>query len=217
MAAATCRNLPELVEACVRSNDQVAQEALVKEILPMIVGVAARSASHWGRVAPELVEDLTQDSLLKLCRNEFAILRRMLDKPELTIRAFIKAVVVNLVHDHFRSERSEKRRPPAGFLPDEVTGLDLGNTAAADALERNLLLDEINRILTIKLSGPSGARDRRVFWLHHRHGITAKALSLIPGIGLSEKGVESALFRMTVLIKEELSESKGISVQGASL
>jgi len=157
------------------------------------------------------VEDLTQEAFLKLCKDRFAILRKIESQPEEVILAFIRVTVANLVHDHFRAERSAKRFPTGGFLTSETLDCWLGETRTMKSTERELLLAEIDRVLLQKLPRESAGRDRRVFWFHHRHGMTAKAIASIPGIGLSEKGVESVLFRLGVLVKEELTAAKGIA------
>jgi DNA-directed RNA polymerase specialized sigma24 family protein len=202
--------LPDLLARCLRSGDDNAWQAWVEYLQPLIAGVAARSALRWGSVQPDVVQDLTQEAFLKLCKNRFAILRKMEGQPEEMIVAFIRVTVAHLVHDHFRAERSAKRFPAGGFLTTDALDNWLGETRTMSRTERELLLGEIDKLLKEKLTGPSAGRDRQVFWFHHRHGMTAKAISSIPAIRLSEKGVESVLFRLGVLVKEELAAGKGI-------
>lgn len=198
-------NFSGLLDRCLTIGDESAWRAFVGFLQPQIAGVAARSALRWGPVRPETVEDLTQDAFAKLCENRFAILRRVEDKTDEAILAFIKVTVANLVHDRFRAERSGKRFPRAGFLAPEALDHWLGQTETIDTMDRDLLLAQVDRILERKLSGNTSARDRQVFWLHHRSGMTAKAIASIPAIGLSEKGVESLLFRLGAAVKEEFS------------
>jgi RNA polymerase sigma-70 factor, ECF subfamily len=49
-------------------------------------------------------------------------------------------------------------------------------------------------------------RDRTIFWLYYRQGMTAKEITGLPGIGLSLKGVESALHRLVKLVRDHLVE-----------
>lgn len=203
----------DLLGRCLKIGDDSAWRASVEYLQPLIAGVAARSALRWGPIRAELVEDLTQEAFLKFCKNGFAILRKIEDQPEEMILAFIRVTVANLVHDHFRAERSAKRFPSGGFLTTDTLDAWLGETRTINSTERGLLLSEIDKLLRQKLSGASSARDRRVFWFHHRHGMTAKAISSIPAIGLSEKGVESVLFRLGVVVKEELAGAKGIGAR----
>lgn len=187
--------------------------ALVECLQPTLAGVVARCALRWGSVTPELIEDLTQEAFLKLCRDGFAILQHVLGQPEEMVLGFMKVTAANLVHDRFRAERSAKRHPPAGFLTVELLDDVFGETSSAAAVERELLLSEIDRFLAPSLPSPAAERDRTVFWLHHRHGMTAKAISQLPPIGLSEKGVESLLFRLNARVREKMVDRKGISAR----
>ena len=47
-------------------------------------------------------------------------------------------------------------------------------------------------------------RDRRIFWLYYRAGLKPAVIARMPGIGLSVKGVESAVFRLTKLVRTVL-------------
>jgi hypothetical protein len=46
---------------------------------------------------------------------------------------------------------------------------------------------------------------RQIFWLHYRQGMTAKEIAGLAYLGLSEKGVESVLFRLVRLVREEFA------------
>ena len=205
------RSLRDLVLQCIQRGDARDWEALVAHLQPLVSVVIIRSASRWGETRREQVEDLTQEAFFKICRDRCAILRQLQEKPEAAIVAFIKITVSNLVHDHFRSARSGKRHPAAGLLSTESLDQWAGETKTVDRLQRELLLSEIDKIVTHKLRGATASRDRAIFWLYHRQGMTAKAISSIPAIGLSDKGVESTLYRMNALVKEEMLAAKGIS------
>ena len=47
-------------------------------------------------------------------------------------------------------------------------------------------------------------RNRAIFWLHHRDGMTAEAIASITWIDLNTKGVETAIRRMTHLIQSHI-------------
>lgn len=51
-------------------------------------------------------------------------------------------------------------------------------------------------------------RDRAVFWFYYRQGLTAEEIAALPTIGLSAKGVESALRRITTWLRKELEARK---------
>src|SRR5687768_9077057 len=122
------------------AGDETVWRELVEYLQPQIAGVIARSASRWGPVRSDLVEDLTQEAFLKLCKDRFALLRRIERHAEGAMLAFIKVTVANLVHDYFRAARSAKQFPRGGFLPSEMLDEWLGETRTIDAMERELLL-----------------------------------------------------------------------------
>jgi DNA-directed RNA polymerase specialized sigma24 family protein len=48
-------------------------------------------------------------------------------------------------------------------------------------------------------------RDRTIFWLHYRQGLTATQIAAIPTLNLTVKGVESTLWRLKELVKHRMS------------
>jgi RNA polymerase sigma factor (sigma-70 family) len=205
-----------LIDLCLNTEAPDHWRSFVDETMPFIAGVVARSALRWGQTSREAIEDLTQETFLKLCKDNYKLLRRLSECTEENVRGYLKVAVTNLVHDHFRAERAESRYPDAGFLSGEILDDVLGDNHAVSRLERQLQLDEIDRVLTKELTGETAARDRRIFWLCHRSGMTARAIASIPGIGLTDKGVESTLHRVGVLLKTQFAMRKGIHAKGAS-
>ena len=198
------RCLSDLLRLCLVEGRADAWDMLVKYLQPEIVGVVARRAGRYGTVPADCVQNLTQNAYLKLCEEGLNLLRRIDGLEEEHALAYVKRAVKNLVDDHFRSEGSQTRYPPSGFADPEA--LDTASdTAPAEEIERRILIHEIDRILCSLLSQKTAARDRAIFWLRHRHGMTARAIAAIPGIGLSEDGVETLLRRIVLLLKKAIS------------
>jgi len=65
-------------------------------------------------------------------------------------------------------------------------------------------LREIDEIVGKLYIGQILVRNRAIFWLHNRDGMTAQAIASIPWIGLNTKGVETALRRMTQMIQSHI-------------
>jgi hypothetical protein len=72
------------------------------------------------------------------------------------------------------------------------------------AMERLVLLRQIGECLAMCSAGADQDRDRLVFWLYYRHGMSARAISSLPTIQLTAKGVESAILRLTRLVREQI-------------
>jgi RNA polymerase sigma-70 factor (ECF subfamily) len=43
-----------------------------------------------------------------------------------------------------------------------------------------------------------------IFWLYYQQGMSAKTIASLPAVGLTAKGVESAIFRLTRQVREAL-------------
>ena len=71
-------------------------------------------------------------------------------------------------------------------------------------MERGVLLKEIDRCLETCLEGPDQERDRLIFWLYYQQGLSANAIAALPTVGLTAKGVESSIFRLTRLVREQI-------------
>jgi RNA polymerase sigma-70 factor (ECF subfamily) len=70
-----------------------------------------------------------------------------------------------------------------------------------------VLIQEITRHLDLCMAGPDFERNRRIFWLHYRAGLSARAIADLPGICLSPKGVESILMRLTKDLRQRMAGS----------
>ena len=66
-----------------------------------------------------------------------------------------------------------------------------------------ILLSEIDEHLKRYLVGPDRERDRMIFWLYFRQGMSAKEIGSLP-IGLSAKGVGSVIERLKRGIREQI-------------
>jgi len=176
----------------------------------MIAGVALRTARHWGEVSPQIVDDLVQETYLKLCCDSCRLLREFESRHPDAIYGFLKVVTANVVHDHFKAVRATKRGAGKEGEPlDRVQDTSVPRRAgSADAVEREVLLKEIDACLCERELGPRGARDRAIFWLYYRQGLTARAIATLPWIGLTTKGVESTILRLTNAVRNYLFHSR---------
>jgi len=197
----------ELLQLCLESGDEAAWEEFVRRFEPTISGVVVKSIRRWTIPSPSLVDDLVQETYLKLCAGNFMALRKFVSQHENALFGFLKVVASNVVQDHFRSSYSKKRgsgREEEDF--EEVKPSAVPVSAFADHAERAILITEVRQCLERQADEPNFARDCTIFWLYYRQGLTAKAISELPSIGLSVKGVESTLLRLTRILREQLAE-----------
>jgi RNA polymerase sigma-70 factor (ECF subfamily) len=197
----------ELLRACLTTGNESLWNEFVRTFQPMIASVIIKTLRRWGQPDATLVDDLVQETYLKLCGNNFRALREIQSDHENAIFGFIKVVASNVVQDHYRKSLSQKRGSGKGEEDLELAHA----TAASDSsfserVEKKAQLVEIDQCLKAYAAEPNFERDYAIFWLFHRQGLTAKEISELPTIELSVKGVESTLLRLARLVRSKLKE-----------
>jgi RNA polymerase sigma-70 factor (ECF subfamily) len=165
----------------------------------------SRTASRFGDWSPQLVDDLVQDTFLRLCANRCRVLREFQPRAEESIFGLLKTIAFTVTHDHFRvsmaAMRGSGRKEASldGYVENTVAGRD-----GLPEVEREILLGQVEDCL----AGPPpvAARDREIFWLYYRQGMTARAIAAIEHLGLTAKGVESVIQRLTSYVRERFGE-----------
>jgi RNA polymerase sigma-70 factor, ECF subfamily len=202
--------IEELVRRCASSRSPEAWEEFVRRFHRLIATVIFRTASRLGDSSKQTVDDLIQETYLKLCRDNFRVLRGFEQKHPDAFTGYIKVMTANVVRDHFKSFHTKKRG--SGQLEqiadDSIPAAGDGSTGSPISIERAVLIKEITHHLDICLAGPDEERNRQIFWLHYHAGLSARAIADLPGIGLTTKGVESVITRVTRDLRERMAEPK---------
>lgn len=210
----------ELVAACKKTDDALAWEEFVRRFHHLIATVVLRVARRWNVSSPSILDDLIQETYLKLCADNFRILRNFQSAHPNAFYGYLKVVTGNLVHDHFKAAHSSKRG--SGTVQVEADSSieshsdSRGTGSSISSAERAVLLREVNDALSRVAAGPHLQRDRKVFLLYYRVGLSANAIAALPSIGLSTKGVESSILRLTRLLRNEIGKVRpktGTSMQ----
>jgi RNA polymerase sigma-70 factor (ECF subfamily) len=154
-----------------------------------------------------VVEDLVQVTYLKLWEDNCRILRDFaLQNPE-GILGYLKKVAANITHDYFRHDRSQS----AGGSQTHVSTSDIDVEAgkevhgSQDKMAFHILLNQIDEHLKEHLTGADQERDRTIFWLYFRQGMSTKEIGSLPTIGLSPKGAGSVIERLKRCIRERIT------------
>ncbi|HEY2391487.1 MAG TPA: sigma-70 family RNA polymerase sigma factor [Candidatus Angelobacter sp.] len=200
---------PQLIAGCL-SMDKIAWEEFVRRYRPLIARVIFRSVHRIGNTSPALVEDLVQDVFLKLLNNNFYILKNFETEQGPALSGFLKIVATNVADGYCRTVMADARgawTSEEQFLKNPGTELNshLEAVDSSSTTEREILIEEINRQLQTYSQDPNFERDRKIFWLYYREGLSAQAISSLPGLGLTKKGIESILFGMTQKIRQRLA------------
>jgi RNA polymerase sigma-70 factor, ECF subfamily len=202
-------SIEELVRRCSASREPDAWEEFVRRFHRLIAAVVLRTASRLGDCSTQAVDDLIQETYLKLCSDRFRLLRQFDQRHPDAFLGFVRVVAANVVRDHFKSLHSIKR----GAKHTENISEDLFPIAAEEsagspkAIQRTVLIHEIERHLAVSVSGPDEDRNARIFWLYYRTGLSAAAIATLPGIGLTTKGVESLILRITRELRSRMVDS----------
>lgn len=195
----------EVIRACVETGDTASWEEFVRRFHPLIAGTVARTARRFGEVSPQLIDDLVQETYLKICSKRCRILREFKPRGTDSVFGLLKTVARSVAQDHFRHRLAGTRWPGKPELPLEaaVERAEASRGGLPPA-ERQTLLGQIDRYLRSGLA--TIERDRWIFWLYYRQGLTGREIATIPGIGLTQKGVESAIQRLTSQVRAWLVE-----------
>ena len=198
-----------LARICAYSAQAPEWEQFVREVTPVVALAARRVSTVWGDASEATISEIVQEVFLKLCEDERRILREFDDRGNDSFLKLLRMITASVGTDHFRRIRAEKRggRSQSVSLEPHFPAEDVSDNRATAAVEWPSLIAQLDGLLMLYPKTVT-ARDRNLFWLYYRQGLTAQAISRIPAIGLSAKGVESALLRLTRLLRETIVNGK---------
>jgi len=198
--------LIDIVFLCAGPCDEEAWNEFVSRVTRPLSLTIMRTASMWDKPSRALVEDLMQATYLKLWQGgrnlllEFAI-----DRPE-AIMGYLKRIAANATHDYFKHRCSQS----SGGENWHVSTIDVDPEARREAhgssedIARKIFLSEIDEHLKRCLTGPDQERDRMIFWLYFRQGMSTREIASLTGIGLGTKGVGSVIERLKRSVREQI-------------
>jgi RNA polymerase sigma-70 factor (ECF subfamily) len=203
----------DLAKACARSADAAEWAEFVARCMPLASLVALRVSRMWtSDPSPAMVDDIVQEVFLKLCEQERRILRDFEPRGEDSFFGLLRIVAGSVANDYFRRTHSTKRggKVVTISLTDEEAQSPTGGARSAERIEQSALYAQLDEKLR---SAPEsvGERDRALFWLYYRQGYTAEEIARLSAAGLTAKGVESALRRVTVWLRDEVGGKKPVA------
>jgi RNA polymerase sigma-70 factor (ECF subfamily) len=200
----------DLAKACAHSADAAEWEEFLRRCTPLASLVALRVSRMWVSAAsPATVEDIVQEVFLKLCEQERRILRDFEPRGEDSFLGLLRMVSASVANDYFRRQYSEKRGGKVVTMPlvEEAASMPAASDHQPAQMQRSVLHAQLDQKLR---SAPEviGERDRALFWLYYRQGLTAEEIARLSGAGLTAKGVESALRRVAKWLRGEVERRK---------
>jgi RNA polymerase sigma-70 factor (ECF subfamily) len=199
-------SLQDVVSLCAGPCDDEAWEEFVSRVGKPISLMIMRTASLWGEPSRSLVEDLIQVTYLKLWEGGCRLLREFaIQRPE-AIMGYLKKTAANATHDYFKHGRSQSSGGEHFHVSTDDVDPEAGKQVhgSEEKIEFGVFLEEIDEQLSRCLTGPDAERDRMIFWLYFRQGMSTKEIASLPGAALGAKGVGSVIERLKHGIREQI-------------
>lgn len=198
----------ELVSGCIAGKGPEYWQEFVERTRAVVGATIYRVAQRWGECRTEVFEDLFQETYFHLLQDQCKILQDFQARcgTEESIFGFLKVVAANLTHDHFRAQHAKKRDVDCTMTTEHVsTEIASAILGTVVDIERTIMLREIDEFLDKIITTKDATKQKAVFWLYYKQGMTASAIAALPHIDLSTKGVESLIFRLTGVLRKHLS------------
>jgi RNA polymerase sigma factor (sigma-70 family) len=197
-------SIQELLQLCLATQDAALWQEFVCRVQPLISKVVGRTVRRcrWRPPDPALVDDLIQDTFMKLFANDYRALREFQFEDENRFFGFIKTVASHVVQDYIRKVNSDKHG--GGLKEEDIEKESITLPAPSSNPDRQILINQILYCLQRLSSQPNFKRDMLIFQLYYFDGLTAADIGDRPDIGLGVKTVESALLRLIRFLKGEL-------------
>jgi RNA polymerase sigma factor (sigma-70 family) len=199
-------SVDELLRACVELRSDDAWREFVRRYHTVVRRAASRVSERWGISNREEIDDAVQEIYVKFCAHGGRVLSDVtLEHPD-EIYSYIKVVAANAAHDFFRRKNADKRGAAhTAWLEDFVEQFEVPSN-----LEHTVALEQLHRLMLANTDGENSTRDRAIFQFYYRDGMTSAAISKLPGVNLSQKGVEGVLHRITQSLKRAVSDSEEV-------
>jgi len=200
----------ELIHACAELGDGAAWEEFVSRFrIPISLSIK-RTACQWGKDPAQCLDDLLQDTYLKLCADKCHLLLEFARQhSDEAVLGYIKTIAINVAHDNFKSLHSKKRG--AGetdqMHEDFEPAAQSGSFGGPEAMDREVFLKQVDVQLQNCAAGSNQERDCLIFWFYYLQGMSAKAIAALATIRLTAKGVEAVIFRLTRCVREHISNA----------
>jgi RNA polymerase sigma factor (sigma-70 family) len=219
-------SVAELLERCSgRPPDEVAWQEFVRRYHPTIrtnvIKTFHRKAKEESDRKPQfpddMVEDLVQAVYMRLVEDRNRALERFQGQHENSIYQYLAMISINVVRDHFRETRAQKR-PKISVSLDEL--LESGGDGALSDEAHNarwnpgsaptassLSEEEIDMALRRAVKGKNRSRDLLIFKLRYYEGLTLDEITESMGLKISAVSVGSILNRIIKKLRLILDRS----------
>jgi RNA polymerase sigma-70 factor (ECF subfamily) len=206
----------QLARLCAQRNYEAWLEFICRYQRPIAL-VILRTLREAGGDSGLVLDDLVQETYAALCADGFRLLCDFVEEYPSSLDALVRVVAANLTQDYLRAQNAKKRGGDSHQVPHDSRALaQIPSPYGHEAIELNRQLKTIDATLQGNQEHQiQSARDRAIFWLHFRLGMSANAIARMPTFQLTSKGVESSLLR-TLGILEKIARQNGHGPQARS-
>ena len=199
-------SLKDVVCLCAGPCDDAAWEEFVSRVGKPISLTIMRTACLWGEASRSVVEDLVQATYLKLWEDGCRLLHDFAVQHPDGILGYLKKIAANATHDYFKHRHTQSGGGDNPHVSTSDVEPEAGKEieGSEERIAFGVFLSEIDDHLKANLTGPDGERDRMIFWLYFRQGMSSKEIASLPTIGLGAKGVGSVIERLKHCVREQI-------------
>ena len=167
----------------------------------MIAHGVETTLRRWMAPNFDLIEDLTQEVYVTLCADDSAALRSFRSEHAEALIKYLTVVASSVAIDYLRANSAKKRGDGGVAVSiDALERFAVRQTGSRSSQDHRTLVLDVDRCLRSRREVQP--RDRWIFWMYFRHGMTSRAIAEIASLELTQKGVESAIRRLTRQVRE---------------
>ena len=192
----------ELIQRCLAS-DQVVWTEFLRRFERPISMVVIRTLRRRLRPTPTMVEDLVQNTYLKLLDDNCKALRTFKAQHENSIYGYLQVMASNITQDYLRKLDAKKRDSRIEQDIEELPPDLISDSSATREAEHRTEIRQVEERLKKITTGT----EQEIFWLYNRWGLTAKEISQI--FQMNIKSVENMLARILRLLREDFGKGAG--------
>src|SRR5277367_2728068 len=142
---------PDLFALCSRGGDMASWKEFLRRFNPVIARSVIRVAMRHGISDKSLIDDLVQETYLKICANECELLRTFIPQQPDSAFGFLKVVAASVAYDFFKCRLADKRAPEAtaDSVEQKPPAARFESTKSTlNPAERAVLIEQIDRKLS---------------------------------------------------------------------
>src|SRR5690242_16175631 len=193
----------ELVALCLQSNEDAWRD-LLRRYHRLLAGVAAKTLRRYFPNSPqmkEMVAEIVQDAILRICANNFRALRELEWRHDGALRGLLQITAATAAHDFARKRFSEKWNIGQEKSLEEP-GLVIPEESPEKPMHQKIFLEQLTRCLEKLLpGGPDSTRDIAMFLLYFGFKVTAADLARL--YKLNVRKVENTVARLAQLARKK--------------